>query len=390
MLDLIEIFRLREPRDELGIGVVRDAFADILFPGISTIQTRARYFLFIPWIYKMLEYKNISSTKFSRRARSEEINLIDVLAESSDNSGTIGVQARSNLKRLPSSIYWHGLGVWGIRLYPGSSSSYYRSLDSYYRSRRNGQHDGEEELSFKKRHNWHPGLPSPPEEFPQSASFRLAREEAEYLRERALSRCQGTMLALLLDLERDIESVALPWQHPDIESFPPHIREQLIHAQNFSEVIFGSSLLYNLMLAEKVDNDTGREWAEYYRDRLTMWAEEIEYRGDQLRQWDYEGRFWYVAFSRGTRMIPHTIVFINDWSRLALDPGVSVRIADSPDARALIRNRELRMKGRLARLDNQETLNLWTGAAGSSPLQYRWSNAKRIVTDILEELKDGR
>ena len=31
--------------DELGIGVIRDTFADGMFPGISTIQTRPKYFL---------------------------------------------------------------------------------------------------------------------------------------------------------------------------------------------------------------------------------------------------------------------------------------------------------------------------------------------------------
>jgi len=30
--------------DELCIGPVRDAFADHMFPGISTIKTRAKYF----------------------------------------------------------------------------------------------------------------------------------------------------------------------------------------------------------------------------------------------------------------------------------------------------------------------------------------------------------
>jgi len=34
--------------DELGIGVIRDSFSDSLFPGISTIQTRAKYFLTVP------------------------------------------------------------------------------------------------------------------------------------------------------------------------------------------------------------------------------------------------------------------------------------------------------------------------------------------------------
>ena len=48
---------LNEPGtlDELGIGPIRDTIADTLFPGTSTIQTRARYFLFIPWILQKAE-----------------------------------------------------------------------------------------------------------------------------------------------------------------------------------------------------------------------------------------------------------------------------------------------------------------------------------------------
>mgnify|MGYP000844970114 CR=1 FL=1 len=37
-LDVIDQFRDEDTRDELGIGTVRDALADLLFPGISTIQ----------------------------------------------------------------------------------------------------------------------------------------------------------------------------------------------------------------------------------------------------------------------------------------------------------------------------------------------------------------
>ena len=38
--------------DELGIGVVRDAYSDLLFPGISTLQTRAKYFILIPYLFQ--------------------------------------------------------------------------------------------------------------------------------------------------------------------------------------------------------------------------------------------------------------------------------------------------------------------------------------------------
>ena len=49
--ELIALFTQTEGRDELGVGQIRDALSDLLFPGTSTLQTRARYFLFVPWCY---------------------------------------------------------------------------------------------------------------------------------------------------------------------------------------------------------------------------------------------------------------------------------------------------------------------------------------------------
>ncbi len=45
--------------DELGIGIIRDAYADIMFPGISTIQTRAKYFVLIPYLFSKAQAKII-------------------------------------------------------------------------------------------------------------------------------------------------------------------------------------------------------------------------------------------------------------------------------------------------------------------------------------------
>ena len=47
MLEVIDLFKEHDTRDELGIGAVRDAFADQFFPGTSTIMTRARYFFLV-------------------------------------------------------------------------------------------------------------------------------------------------------------------------------------------------------------------------------------------------------------------------------------------------------------------------------------------------------
>ena len=74
MLDVVNIFREQGTVDELGVGRIRDALADHLFPGTSTIQTRARYMLFVPWIYQALEAR-----KRLRVAGVEVAHLADVV-----------------------------------------------------------------------------------------------------------------------------------------------------------------------------------------------------------------------------------------------------------------------------------------------------------------------
>jgi hypothetical protein len=55
VLGVVELFRERDTVDELGVGVVRDTFSDLLFPGTSTLHSRGRYLLFIPGIYQAIE-----------------------------------------------------------------------------------------------------------------------------------------------------------------------------------------------------------------------------------------------------------------------------------------------------------------------------------------------
>ena len=60
--------------DELGIGLIRDAFANRFFPGTSTIQTRAKYFLIVPYVLKEAidgKYGN-NPTVIMRKINNEE------------------------------------------------------------------------------------------------------------------------------------------------------------------------------------------------------------------------------------------------------------------------------------------------------------------------------
>ena len=51
----------------LGLGTVRDAFSAMLSPGTSTIQTKLRYFIFLPWIFSRLEDECVSPSEFADR-----------------------------------------------------------------------------------------------------------------------------------------------------------------------------------------------------------------------------------------------------------------------------------------------------------------------------------
>jgi hypothetical protein len=50
--ELMKLFSVSDTVDDLGIGTIRDGISNALFPGTSIIQTRARYFLFVPWIFR--------------------------------------------------------------------------------------------------------------------------------------------------------------------------------------------------------------------------------------------------------------------------------------------------------------------------------------------------
>lgn len=258
MLDVISLFHQQEARDELGLGTVRDAFADMFFPGTSTIQRRARYFLFVPWIYLDLERRQVDSNKIARKAKEQEYDLIDTLLDSGEKgNGVIGEEARRNLQRLPSNIYWSGLQQWGILRFQGSQAQYHKWFDIRKqggKSRRDVDEDPESELRGMAD-NWHPSIPPMPAGFPKNkVPFKLKKSEAQFLKDQISRHCRESLLTFLVQNSRSIiGGVPFAWEHPQYIEFPQSIREKLEHARNFSEIMHGAALLYNLMLAEKTE-----------------------------------------------------------------------------------------------------------------------------------------
>lgn len=383
MLNVVQLFRERDTRDELGIGTIRDAFADFFFPGTSTIQTRVKYMLFVPWIYSQLEVKRVTSPEIQSKARKLEIKLIYALLNNGEHDGVIGQDAKWDLQRLPSNIYWTGLAAWGIRLFHGSQDQYHRSLDNYYYHQRSvpGEEADNEFFNGTTTPNWHPGIVKPAKDLFDGPTLELTSEEARYLKEQVLIHHAKSLLANLLDTNQLVDT-DFPWKHPVARSLSPLLDYELQYARNFSELIHGASLLYNFLLAEALDIE---EWKMSYEKRLARWEKMLDERQNEL--WDFYthlGDFWKLNALTISYIPLQTRGFVNRWMKFVFESPGADKIINSRIVRLEIASREVQLKGKRARLGNKRALELWEGESGTAPLNYRWNTASKFAVDIIK------
>lgn len=384
-LDVIDLFRETGTVDELGLAGVQTSFSDLFFPGTSTIQTRACYFLLVPWTFLRLERLRVPSSQALARARQEELSISRLLCAGTDRRGVFGSQAGDALKRLPSEVYWGGLGSWGIRTFPGHMWAYCRSLDGFQRhTARFRSTPRVPEGRNAPPANWHPHLPDPPSRFPyENVSTALRRQDAEYLTDRIQARHPESLLAVLAgradpaDLQADA-----PWRHSSLTEMSPVLRGQLHDAELFAACMQGAALLYNLMLAELKRHD---EWKRKYRLRLEDWAAAVEAIEPALRDWRPDG-VWHVVTTQGRSLGYPTRAFVEGWIEDLKRRGPRAVAAEDSNARLLVKDRENQLKRARARLTNPRRLELWGGESGTGRMTYRWDAAKRILKDIYDGL----
>jgi len=384
MMEVIKMMREQDTRDELGIGVIRDAFSDMLFPGTSTIQTRAKYMLFVPWLYRNHERKKTPSAEIAAKARRDEMRLCNALLKSEDTEGVIGKEAGSKLQRLPSNVYWSGLRRWGIRYFPGSHEEYHQFLNNFYiRQASQIIGDDREPVEGPLKENWDPNLPECPAGFPDEATLKLFQHEAEYLKEKIMKYCSQTVLAHLVTSTADPAVCNYIWEHPQLHDFPDFNKTQIKYARSFSLFIHGAFLLYNYMLACYCKRE---DLIEKYQEMLQEWATEIMDSPELFYGWQGQ-EFWEVVETQIGYIPPPVYRFVNDWLQIVFEEADPFNVISNQSAWDLIRNREIRLKKtKRARLANDRALELWTGASGIRRLDFRWNETKRIVNDILEGL----
>lgn len=373
---IMALFQERETRDELGLGGIRDSIADHLFPGTSTIQTRLRYMLFIPWLFQMLEGSTVGSDQLASEARALENRLANALKAGGESNGIIGRDAGADLQRLPSSVYWAGLGTWGIRLFPGSTDSLFSSMRHLQRSRPRIRESEDAASEAQALQIWTPSLPPRPKDILEAARFRLTPDEAQFIIDRLVAQQPRSLLAFLARSDGRTADCTNIWEHPHLADFPDNARTLVGHGETFSSVMHGASLLYNLLLSELREKP---DWIEKYQSRLKEWRAGLDM--PAIRAWSLDA-FWQTIDHPAHRIRPAAKRFITEW--LALVQTGDVSEGRQASAARMVQDRERRLKTSQSRFANRAVRDRWTGASGVEPLSFRWAQAKSHLRDLAD------
>jgi hypothetical protein len=379
---------------------VRDGFAGIFFPGTSTVQTRARYFLLVPWAMQLVAGRHPrDKAQYDRILRDLEARTIAALLAGNgpDEVGIIGRNRRDATKRLASSVYWAALGEWGVRTARDLSRSGYREMVLSRRGRELLEGETGDGTIFQV---WDE-MPTPPDGFPdQPLEILPPPEEAEYLLTRmASTRAGGVHVGPVSNTPSLLAAVAknpisahvpTPWDLPDAVIASDVLREALHHAQVFSLVIQGARLRYVGLLydAQRNAHLPKSDGEDVLKGLVAQWQRQMQAQSALVLAWVPHLTDMYELLSRFRVNIGAvTRVFLAQWcAAAAQDP---VQAMKSQQTTNLITNRECTLKTTNARLVSESALRAWDGSLfGSRPLDYRWAIAQNMLLDCLSGLRD--
>ena len=405
-LDALDSLQEHGAVDELGIGTLRDAFSNAFFPGTSTLQTRAKYFVIVPCavLKTMTECIVKPGRRWDATTALSEIRKIEHECASQmlknldgdeDDSGIIGrtrMGRRDWILRPPSELYWAGLRIFGI----SSTSESVRSWVGHWlrfvaenggvageteREREEGvDDDAGTQIAAWKSDFFIPAEISVPfaEAYAaESISIRLTAAEATFLADR-IENAPDSRNSLLAFCLRN--KIRIPRMVPESDETPPiedrspffrfarsvrervpgDMRQLLDDACRFNRLVFSARVLYNRMLE---DPENGAE---------EIW-EEIAPLVPEWMAFDLNAIFDRFSMPR-TSSLGRFLFSLRD----------AFQNRNTGMAETLIRRREEGIKGRSrAKLANPGKVESgkWVGGGW---LDFRLGNAARIVEDIFD------
>ena len=401
VMGMMDLFREdRRAVDELGIGIVRDAFADYFFPGTSTVQTRAKYFLIIPYIInEMVTDKNsidpsealddLNKREFecgrvlynNYKKRNKNANLV--------GKGIIGSRSlpKEWVSRSPSSIYWNGICTFNIcnykmtvsevlseALHERESEEERKGLIKHNRSRLDGsdgmtddEDAGRAELSCffdLPRRSYDSWI-----DYPYKRSIELTAGEKSFLKKKIIDSVPDSLLAFILkeDVElsgiNDFKKLARRLDSKDLRNrLSATQRKKIKLACDFNELVYAARTRYNAMMGIATAK---KDWKDIIDHPNTYAVVDI----DNI----FTDKDLNLFSNRSNNKLR---IFLKEFQK-ALIAQKEKRIDK------IIVDQEVRIKTKSrAKLLNKDEYKDRTAWIGGKYLDYRLSISKKIIKDI--------
>jgi hypothetical protein len=375
VLDVINLLQEEGAVDELGIGIIRDGFANIFFPGTSTIQTRAKYFLIVPYVLKEAadgKYGRDYNT-IMKRIDDEEKWCGKKLLEN-DKDGVIGARVLPNawVARKPSNIYWNGIKTFGIFKESSLSIPNYIKLvsallkqkETFKLGNRNDEADENDKddkdagdiTSFQfwnlpdtYQTNWRENL-----------TIQLLPDEAVFLRENIMKSIPDSLFAYLIKNNIDVDKYgSFEALTEDLRGkVNPDLEELMPLACDFNRLVYMARVRYNILLSDGKNEAANDEW-EMLQTMLPS-IHQIDL--DAIFERLYVTNYRLKSFLRSLKE-----AFSN---------------SNIEEVDRIIGKREEDIKGKnRAKLNHvgEYPLDAWIGGGW---LDYRLGDAKRLIKDI--------
>lgn len=389
--------------DELGIGQLRDAFSDSLFPGFSTVQTRAKYFVTVPQIfadYWALTPKERRHRSLESYLKESEDHLAERLVHNHETDqreqgepfpvGIIGRErvGKGGASRRPSSAYWTGLRRFGLVNTDLSIAEFCRSASEPQTGNRLLLDDDEigsdEDNDVTKRRRLVSTVPRLRRDWHEDIRIGLTRPEAEllYNKLRYVEALKHSVPAQLIntDLFRDgtllgVENFeALSHALQSLPQVSEICRTTARNAARFSKAFLGAHLRFNFLIATKLEQtERADELSQEFDDWRVEAIDDDLFNAKAVDEWLTPSIALQVGVSANTRR------FIRHWHECMSADNTPTERLD-----ALVQEQADANKGTRSLL--QRSLPADTGWVGIYTLQYRWPQARQILTDIREGL----
>ena len=390
VMKVLQLVRDQNAIDDLGLGRIRDAFANEMFPGMSTLQRRAKYFALLPSLYHeatKLNYRNLQEVR--KQIVHWEIRLTEMLVNgigSSDEkttgitgSSTLEIAKRDETKYVkydPTYIYQNGMRLYGMirgnvsleKLIFDQSTLRKKYPERYTDS--DTSNDAEEQFGLKQvfatcgeAYDFEHGEKLP---------LQLTYKEAAFLKNRIETSLgsKDSLLAYLLKHDIEIEQYFADFKNKEsiMNNLPKHFQEQYKLALHFSNWAKYMHLRYRYLFALGNNNiEDKKQWEEQMRELLQMHQEILDNKrmNDVLHHVD--------GLLREATIKQFCMEATNLLSKQKFK-----------ELDELIKKREKCIKGNRHKINNPKYINY--SMTAPSTMSFRWNE---IVYQVIIDIRNG-